>query len=317
MNRNTMLAMSAALAATLSAAEAVRLETPTGILYGAIEVPGGESPFPVVVMHAGSGPTDRDGNSAAIRGKNNSLKMLAEALAERGIASLRYDKRGIAESAKAAPKEEDLRFETYAADLVAWGKQLRADKRFSKIVILGHSEGALIGTLAAQELPADAFISVAGAGKPAGQIILEQTRAAPPDLKKRTEEIVAELDQGKTAAEIPQPLAPLFRPSVQPYLISWFRYDPAKELAKLKSPVLIVQGSTDIQVTADDARLLAAATPGAKLVLIEGMNHVLKNTPSDLAAQLASYGDPELPVAPRLIEEIAGFVQGVNGPRSR
>jgi alpha-beta hydrolase superfamily lysophospholipase len=79
---------------------------------------------------AGSGPTDRNGNSPAIQGANNSLKYLAEGLAAQGIASVRYDKRGVAESKTAASSESDLRFETYIHDAVLWGKQLRTDKRF-------------------------------------------------------------------------------------------------------------------------------------------------------------------------------------------
>jgi alpha-beta hydrolase superfamily lysophospholipase len=266
----------------------------------------------VVLIHAGSGPTDRDGNSPALPGKNDSLKMLAEALAKQGIASLHYDKRAIAASAKAAAREEDLRFETYIDDAVAWGQQLRKDKRFGKLTMLGHSEGALILSVAAQKLPADAYISIAGAGSPAGKIVLEQLRPQlPPDLMKQVEGIVDSLDRGQLVEHTPPQLAALFRNSVQPYLISWFKYDPASEVAKLKMPVLILQGDTDIQVQAADARRLAAAQPAAKLVIVNGMNHVLKLVEADPAKQLASYGDPALPVAPRLISEIADFVKTI------
>jgi hypothetical protein len=296
----------------LMATEPVTLETSTGTLYGTLEVPSGSGPFPVVLIHAGSGPTDRDGNSPALPGKNDSLKMLAEALAKQGIASLHYDKRAIAASAKAAAREEDLRFETYIDDAVAWGQQLRKDKRFGKLTMLGHSEGALILSVAAQKLPADAYISIAGAGSPAGKIVLEQLRPQlPPDLMKQVEGIVDSLDRGQLVEHTPPQLAALFRNSVQPYLISWFKYDPASEVAKLKMPVLILQGDTDIQVQAADARRLAAAQPAAKLVIVNGMNHVLKLVEADPAKQLASYGDPALPVAPRLISEIADFVKTI------
>ena len=296
----------------LMATEPVTLETSTGTLYGTLEVPSGSGPFPVVLIHAGSGPTDRDGNSPALPGKNDSLKMLAEALAKQGIASLHYDKRAIAASAKAAAREEDLRFETYIDDAVAWGQQLRKDKRFGKLTMLGHSEGALILSVAAQKLPADAYISIAGAGSPAGKIVLEQLRPQlPPDLMKQVEGIVDSLDRGQLVEHTPPQLAALFRNSVQPYLISWFKYDPASEVAKLKMPVLILQGDTDIQVQAADARRLAAAQPAAKLVIVNGMNNVLKLVEADPAKQLASYGDPALPVAPRLISEIADFVKTI------
>jgi pimeloyl-ACP methyl ester carboxylesterase len=260
----TKALIAVSFAGTLLAAESVALETSTGTLYGTVELPSGSGQLPVLLIHAGSGPTDRDGNSAALPGKNDSLKMLAEGLARQGIASLRYDKRAIAASAKAATKEEDLRFETYIDDAVAWSRQLRKDKRFGKLTMLGHSEGALIMSVAAQKLPADAYISIAGAGSPAGKIILEQLRPQlPPDL------------------------------------------------AKLKMPVLILQGDTDIQVQVADARRLAAAQPAAKLVIVNGMNHVFKLVEADQAKQIASYGDPALPVAPRLIAEMAGFVKTV------
>jgi pimeloyl-ACP methyl ester carboxylesterase len=292
------------------AAEPIKLQTPTGTIYGTIEIPAGAGPFPIALIHAGSGPTDRDGNSSAVPGKNNSLKMLAEALATRGIASLRFDKRGVAESIRAAPREEDLRFETYIEDLVAWGRQIRADKRFSRLVIAGHSEGALIGAVAAAKLLADAFISIAGAGQSAGDVIIGQmSERAPADLQRRVKEIVDSLNRGKPAPDVPQGLPALFRPSVQPYLISWFKYDPAKEIAKLSMPVLLVQGTTDVQVSEKDARLLAAAKPAARLAIIPGMNHVLKSVPADPAKQMASYGDPELPVAAILIDEIARFIR--------
>lgn len=288
------------------------LETPTGVLYGTLALPKSKAACPVVLIIAGSGPTNRDGNSAVISGANNSNKMLAEGLAGHGIASLRYDKRGIGESAKAMTQESDLRFETYIEDAVLWGRKLRADPRFSTLTIIGHSEGSLIGMVAAQRLPADAYVSIAGVGRPANQLILEQVKPKlPPDLLKATEAALTTLAAGKTLETFPPQLAALFRPSVQPYMISWFRYDPAKEIAKLSVPVLIIQGTTDLQVAIQDAKLLSQASPSAKLVLIEGMNHVLKEVSNDLNQQAKSYGDPSLPVAPLVITETATFANKV------
>jgi hypothetical protein len=295
------------------AAEPVRLDTGTGTLYGTLETPAAKPPYPVVLIIAGSGPTDRDGNSPLLPGKNDSLKMLAEGLAARGIASLRYDKRLIGESKIVGLKEEDLRFETYVADAVRWGEYLRKDPRFRSLVVAGHSEGSLIGMLAAQKLAANGYVSIAGAGRPAGQVVLEQfrSRPLPADLMKQVEDDVKALDAGHTVESVPPALAALFRPSVQPYLISWFRYDPAREIARLNMPVLIVQGTTDIQVSVADAKLLAQASPGAKLAVIEGMNHVLKEVPAAMDKQIASYGDPSLPLAAKLVNEIASLIDGL------
>ena len=304
------------LAMPVLAAQPVSLDTGTGVLYGTIELPASKLPFPVALIIAGSGPTDRDGNSPLLQGKNDSLKMLAQGLASRGIASLRYDKRAIAESRNAGVKEEDLRFETYVDDAARWGEYLRKDSRFRAVVVVGHSEGALIGMIVANKMGANGYVSIAGAGQPAGQIILRQLRAKaiPADLMKQTEGIVKTLEEGHTAEAVPPALVALFRPSVQPYLISWFKYDPAREIARLKMPVLILQGSTDIQVSVSDAKVLAEANPAAKLMVMEGMNHVMKAVPADMGKQIASYGDPSLPVPAKLLNEIASLINGLKPP---
>ena len=291
-------------------AEPVSLVTPSGTLFGSLEMPAKKSPCPVALILAGSGPTNRDGDTLATGGENDSLRLLAEGLAARGIASVRYDKRGVAASAPAATSEADLRFETYIDDAVLWGRQLQRNRRFSRLVIIGHSEGSLIGMVAARRLNAAGFISIAGAGSAAGQIILQQLRPQlPPDLMQQAETLVRELNAGKTTETVPEGFAALFRPSVQPYLVSWFRYDPAQEIAKLTMPVLIAQGTTDLQVSLQDARLLAKAKPDARLLLIEGMNHVLKTIAGDQVAQAKTYTDPAFPVAPALIQATSQFIK--------
>jgi uncharacterized protein len=303
-------------------AEPIELETPTATLFGTLVRPQSSSPAPVVIIVAGSGPTDRNGNSVMLSGPNNSLKLLAEGLAAQGIASVRYDKRGVSETGRvmrlaaeknnAKLREEDLRFESYIDDAVLWGKKLRIDRRFSTVTVIGHSEGSLIGMVAAQRMGANAYVSIAGEGRPMQVILLEQVKGSlPPDLLKTTEDILDQLAAGKTVATVPSALNVWFRPSIQQYMISWFHYDPAKEIAAMSMPVLIVQGTTDIQVSLQDAKLLSGTNPKAELVMIDGMNHVLKTVSSDRDKQVASYSDPSLPVDPRLISSIAAFVKKV------
>jgi pimeloyl-ACP methyl ester carboxylesterase len=278
-------------------------------------VPASAKPVPLAVIIAGSGPTDRDGNSPMIPGKNNSLMMLAEGLAARGIASVRYDKRGIGGSAKAGGNEVDLRFTNLADDAAGWVRQYRSDPRFSSIVVVGHSEGSLLGLLAAESAKADGFVSLAGAGRPASAVLKEQLgKQLPPDMLATANRVIDTLLAGHTADFAPPVLAALFRPSVQPYLISWLPLDPAALVAKLTVPVLIVQGKHDLQVSVADAQLLAKGQPRAKLVLIDSMNHVFKKTALELPAQQASYGDPTLPVVPRLITSVADFILTVKKP---
>jgi pimeloyl-ACP methyl ester carboxylesterase len=294
----------------------VQLSIGVGTLYGSIDLPAGEGPFPIVVSIAGSGPTDRDGNQPGM--KNNSLKLLGHGLAAQGIAVLRYDRRGIGQSRKTAPKDEDLRFDMLADDLVAWVKLLRKDKRFSGVGIIGHSEGALVGMLAARRAPADAFVSLAGVGRRPHIVLREQlAKNLSPKLHEKSAWIIDELVAGRPVPDVPRDLAGLFRPSVQPFLISEFKIDPAQEMASLKMPVLIVQGTTDTQVAVVDAKVLAAAKKDAKLLIIEGMNHVLRKASSQWE-QLRSYFDPSLPLAPRLSEGIATFLrQALTKPGAR
>ena len=263
----------------------------------------------VALIIAGSGPTDRDGNNTCFNGKNDCLKMLANALADIGVASVRYDKRGVGESANAAVCESELRFEHYVQDAVLWIRVLAEDARFSGVVILGHSEGSLIGMLAAANSSAKACISIAGPSRPAPLILREQLRdKLPVELAERSEDVLASLESGQMVEDVPTPLLGLYRPSVQPYLISWFRYDPSAELTKLKIPCLILQGSTDTQVPDSDATSLHTAKPDSEMFIIEGMNHVLKLVPLDAAKQLASYQDNSIPLAPELRDRLASFL---------
>lgn len=282
------------------------LQTPSGTIYGTLAMPLQSRP-PVVLIIAGSGPTDRDGNSSIGGVHPDTYKLLAAGLAAKGVASARYDKRGVGASIAAGPTESNLRFDTYIDDAAAWLQKLHADRRFSRAIVAGHSEGSLIGMIAAQKAPASAYVSLEGAGRPAATVLREQLkRNLPSALDTQADAIIAQLQQGHTVANTPSELAVLFRPSVQPYLISWFKYDPASEIAKLHIPVTIVQGTADIQVTMTDARALKAGDPSARFVVIEGMNHVLKHAPdtSSPDAIQAGYTNPALPIEPQALNAV-------------
>lgn len=286
------------------------LPTATGDIHGVLLMPDVEQPCPLVIIIAGSGPTDMDGNTIGSNLHNNSLKMLAEGLEAKGIASIRYDKRGIGKSQAAGTSEEEMRFEHYIDDAAAWADMFGDDERFSTIAIAGHSEGSLIGMVAAQKSSAvKAYISIAGCGRPAYEVLEEQLKRQPEQVQREAAEINKELCEGRTVENVPGYLAALYRKSVQPYLISWFRYDPAKEIAKLKIPVLILQGDKDLQVSLKDAEKLYAARMFSSFYIIEGMNHVLKHCDSnEMLGQLDAYQNPTLPIKDELIEHIARFL---------
>jgi uncharacterized protein len=305
-----VVTMLLAMAFNLLAAQSetiVQLETKTGTLEGSLLVPEGETGIPVVLIIAGSGPTDRDGNNPGM--KNNSLKMLATELLKNRIATLRYDKRGIGKSIQAGGKETDLRFEHYISDAKDWIALLNQDERFSDIIVIGHSEGSLLGMVASYEKDVDKFISIAGSGQSADKILKKQLKMQPPEVLKMSLPIIDKLVQGETVDDVNPILYSLFRPSVQPYMISWFKYDPSKEIAKLNVPVLIIQGTTDIQVDEKDAKLLAVANKKAEMKIIKKMNHIFKEAELDRLKNIQTYNQPDLPIHQELVNVIVEFIE--------
>jgi len=292
----------------------ITLNTTTGALYGTLLLPKSKAPVPVVLIIAGSGPTDRDGNNPD-GGRNDSMKRLALILAKNNIASVRYDKRGVAASKPATPDERNLSIESYVADAEAWGQKLKADPRLGQLILLGHSEGALVASLAAEKAGAAAVISVAGTGRPVDVVLREQLHdRLPPPMLQRANQLIDEIKAGKTDNDVPAELEVVFRPSVQPYLISLFRQDPAAAFGNLRVPALIIQGKHDIQVGVGDAQLLKEAKPDADLALIDGMNHVLRIVPMDMDRQLDSYKNPKLPLATEVSRRILGFIGALDRP---
>ncbi len=287
--------------------EEIILETKTGDIKGSLLIPSVSEKTAVVLIIAGSGPTDRNGNNPIMT--NNSLIMLAKELQKNGIASVRYDKRGIGESKNSGLQESDLRFEHYVKDVEDWVELLKENDRFSEIIVLGHSEGSLIGMIASQKNEVEKFISVAGAGISAGDIIRQQLKAQPPVVLNQSLPIIEKLENGEIEENVPQMLYSLFRPSVQPYMISWFKYDPQKEIAKLDKPVLIIQGTTDIQVSVSDADKLALANKKSQKKIIEGMNHILKEAEADRQKNIQTYSMPDLPLKKELMEVILKFIE--------
>ena len=303
------LAFAAVLAAAPSETEIVLPAQPAP-LYGTMLEP--EASTAVAVILPGSGPTDRDGNNP-LGVSAGTYRLLAEDLAAQGIATVRIDKRGIGQSAAAGPVEADLRFTDYSNDARAWAAEAATRAGRPCAWLIGHSEGALIA-LKAVEGGADAgkvcgLILLSGAGRPAGAVIREQLASLPEPMKAQAFAALSELEAGRTTADTPPALAALFRPSVQPHLISYLALDPAALIAAYDGPVFIGQGTTDIQVSVADAEALAAADPQATLKLWEGVNHVLKTASADRAANLAAYSNPDLPLAPGVVEDVAKFIQ--------
>lgn len=290
--------------------EQVQLPTNKGELGGVLMLPKNSRKVPVVLIIQGSGPTDKDGNSAALPGKNNSLKLLAESLADAGIASLRFDKRGLGMSMSAGKPESDLIFDDFVYDAKSWLAFLKEDKRFKRIGVAGHSQGSLIGMQVALDKKVTAFASIAGPSLSIGETLMTQIKSNPynpPNVVQEAQEIINKLEEGELVDEVPSYLKSIFRSSIQPFMISWMKYNPVDEINRLNMPILVINGSTDLQVSVEDAQRLQISNPKAKLLIVDGMNHVLKNASANKAENMATYSNAELPLNEEFETSIVSF----------
>ena len=264
-----------------------------------------ESNSVLSIIVSGSGPTDRDGNNTSL--KSDYLKMLAEGLFENGVSSYRYDKRGVGNSIGNIQSGNDIKFIDYINDLVSIINHFKDTKEYKRIVVIGHSEGALIGMIASR-LIADNFISIAGAGEDYLTLIQRQLSIQPPYVKSMSDPVIEKLKNKELVDSVPPLLNSLFNKTVQQYLIDASSYDPKEEISKLDISVLIVQGSNDIQIEVKDAQLLHNAATKSRLEIIQGMNHVFRQAPENRLLNMQTYGDPELPIDNSLVNIIVDFL---------
>jgi len=287
---------------------AVSVKTLSGSISGTLAIPKNATrKIPVILIIAGSGPIDRDGNSPKLGIAANDYKLLASDLGKNGIATLRYDKRMVGQSISST-KESELHFDDYVDDAVVLIDFLSNDQRFSKIIVLGHSEGSLVGMLAVRDEPVKGYISVAGAGDSADKIVTDQLKSQPQWISDGFKVILDSLKKGKFTPKVDPALYFVARPDIQPYLLTWFRFNPQKEIRKVKIPTLILQGTTDLQVKVEDAEKLKKGKSDATLVIIKDMNHVLKEAPADKKLNMATYSNPALPLKPELVTSIVEFI---------
>ncbi|MEM7120734.1 MAG: alpha/beta fold hydrolase [Pseudomonadota bacterium] len=294
----------------------IQIETagPQGPMRGTLLLPDGDD-VPVVLIIPGSGPTDRDGNNP-LGVKASTYRLLAEGLAQSGIASVRVVKRGMFASATAVADANAVTLDDYANDVHAWVATIRERTGRGCVWLLGHSEGGTVAMVAAAEDDAVCgVLLVATPGRPHGDVIREQLRANPANAPILDEafEALTRLEAGDrvdTTAVHPA-LLPLFADEIQGFMIDLLRHDPAALAADLRVPVLVLQGTRDIQVTTADAERLGAANKGADVVVLPDTNHVLKTvTTDDRNANLATYADPDLPLAPGVVPAVAAFIRG-------
>ncbi|MET3664533.1 alpha/beta hydrolase [Caulobacter sp. 1776] len=306
------IAFAAALSATAASPVETFVEIP-GPLKGTQLAPASGAKAPVALILPGSGPTDRDGNNP-LGIKASTYRLLAEGLAAQGVTTVRMDKRGQFASGAAAADGNKVFIADLAADANAWAADLKKRTAAPCVWLIGHSEGALVAEVAGQGgKDLCGLVLISGSGEKLGDTLRRQLKAAVPAGPMLDQSLanVATLEAGGDvdASTLPPGLQRLFAPQVQPFLKAIFAYDPAALAKTYKGPMLIIQGTTDLQITPDNAKRLKTAKPDATVVELEGVNHVLKVAPGDRASNMATYADPSLPLAPNVAEAIAGFIK--------
>ncbi|WP_079606651.1 alpha/beta hydrolase [Bradyrhizobium erythrophlei] len=275
-----------------------------GAIDAVLTVPSEVERPPVALLIAGSGSTDHDGNGPQI--KPATLKKLAEQLAARKIATLRYDKRGAGGWKPEFGRPEDFRFKDYVDDAAALVNYLRSSGKFSKVILVGHSEGGLVAILTARRVPVDRLVLLVTAARRQGDLLkaqLEKTLA--PDVYKPMADAIDAIMSGQIVDPLPQGLS--IPPAMQPGIASAFTEDPVVPLKLIDQPTLIVGGGRDRQVARLDFLALSTASPAAKTLWLPDMNHVLVDV-ADEADDLAAYNQAERALDPAMIDAVAAFV---------
>ncbi|GAB3569327.1 alpha/beta hydrolase [Spirosoma luteolum] len=288
----------------------------TGLtLDGSLTLPQHPAGPPTVLLIVGGvGPTDRNGNSAYGLA-SNAYQLLADSLVGQGLAVARYDKRYAGTNRTAAlarlPKAGPTLDET-VSDAVGFIRLLQADRRFKRVLVLGHDEGSLVGMLAARQAEAHGLISLAGAGRNLADLLKEQLAppGAPADIRAEIDGLLDSLRAGQVVHPRSVQFKAQFAPVYQPIYRSWMRYDPAEEIRAFGGPVLIIQGGRDTQLSPADAQRLRAARPADRFVLVDQMTHQLKaDAGTSLTGNRQTYNKPGLALAPGVASLIATFAR--------
>lgn len=276
-------------------------------VYGTLLQPK-EGTNDLVIIIPGSGPTDRNGNLQLAR--NNALRLLAEKLTASGIATFRYDKRVLTLLRRGNLEEEKLRFEDFVEDAVSTVNYFRDRAKYQNIYIVGHSQGSLVGMIAAQQSTITGLISLAGPGQSIDKTIVSQISLQVPELEENAQEAFKQLKENGKVKSYSPALASIFRKESQPFMASWMQYIPTEEIKKLQIPVLIINGTNDVQVDTKEAEDLKLAKSDAKLVLIKNMNHVLRIIEgTDALENTKSYNEAERPISKELVDVITRFIK--------
>ena len=276
-----------------------------GAIDAVLNVPPGIERPPVALLIAGSGSTDHDGNGPQL--KPATLKKLSDGLLALNIATLRYDKRGAGGWKKEFGNPEDFRFKDFVDDAAALVDYLRGSGKFSRVAVIGHSEGGLVAILTARRVPVDRLVLLTTAARKQGDLLKAQLeKQLPPEKFEPIAKAIDTIMAGQIVDPPPAGLA--IAPAMQPGIASAFTEDPIDPLRKIDMPTLVIAGGRDRQLARLDFLALTTADFAAKSLWLPDMNHVLVDV-TDEADDVASYNQAERPLDPELVETVAEFVQ--------
>jgi hypothetical protein len=294
----------AGVLATAPRAFAEESKVRVGAIDAVLTTPPDVDKPPVALLIAGSGTTDHDGNGPQV--KPATLKKLSEQLVARKIATLRYDKRGAGGWKPEFGRPEDFRFVNFVDDAAALVNYLRGSGKFSKVIVIGHSEGGLVGILTTRRVPVDRLVLLVTAARRQGDLVKAQLeKTVPPDVFEPIAKAIDAIMAGQIVD--PPPRGFSVAPSMQPGIASAFTEDPIEPLKKITEPTLIIGGGRDRQVARVDFAALSAASPVAKTLWLPDMNHVLVDV-TDEADDIKAYNDAERPLDPAMIDAVAAFI---------
>lgn len=272
---------------------------------GTLLIPDNKSTTPLAIIIGDNGPIDRNGNQNFQN--NNAIKKLAEALSNQNIATFRYDKR-IVKQIRKGNVDPNISFDDFIIDANTIIEYFKSRNTFSKLIIIGHGQGSLVGMVSSIN-NVDQFISLAGSGKSIDNVIIDQIKQMDPVLEESTKKAFENLKKGNIVKDYPQALGSIFNPDVQPFMMSWMKYNPQELIQNLNIPILIVNGTKDLQVPISEAELLKEATSNAQLEIIDNMNHVLFIIEGKELENSKSYNESFRPISNDLIKKILEFIK--------
>ncbi len=286
----------------------IKLKVKDGYIYGNILEPRENKNDTIVIITAGSGPTDRDGNSPFLDGRNDSLKYLAYRLKDKGIASFRYDQRSSGKSYKSLT-DKNIEFDYLVDDLVECIRYVKETKDFNNIYLIGHSQGALISVLAAQQEKVDGVVTIAGALRTIDKILVEQFERQGTELANILKEELKKIKAGKESSAENKEIKQLLSGENGEFVRRWMEYDPAAEIKKLDTHVYFIYGTSDLQVKPVEVNYLGDTIKNNNIKILKDMNHVLKVSPEDEKENFKRYSFPNYSLHPDLVISIEEFIQ--------